>query len=39
MRIKEWHRTVLLVVLLIMAVGYLMYLKTGYQAHLEDILR
>jgi hypothetical protein len=38
MRLREWHRTVLLVILLVAAVGYLVYLKTGYQAHLEDIL-
>jgi hypothetical protein len=39
MRFKEWHRTVLLVILLVAAAGYLIYLKTGYQSHLENILR
>lgn len=39
MRIKEWHRTVLLIILLAIAAGYLVYLKTGYQSHLENILR
>lgn len=35
---KEWHRTILLVILLVAAIGYIVYLKTGYQAHLENIL-
>lgn len=39
MKIKEWHRTVILVILLLVAIGYIVYLKTGYQANIENILR
>jgi hypothetical protein len=39
MRIKEWHRTVILLVLLAIAVGYIVYLKTGYESNLENILQ
>jgi hypothetical protein len=39
MRIKEWHRTIILLILLAIAVGYIIYLKTGYQSNLEDILQ
>ena len=39
MKLKEWHRTVILVTLLAIAVAYIIYLKTGYQSHIDDILR
>jgi hypothetical protein len=38
MRIKEWHRTVILMILLVLAVALIIYLKTGYQTNLENIL-
>jgi hypothetical protein len=38
MRIKEWHRTVILMILLVLAVTLIIYLKTGYQTNLENIL-
>lgn len=38
-RLKEWHRTVVLIVLLCMAIGYIVYLRTDYQTGLENILR
>lgn len=39
MKFKEWHRTVLLLVLIAVAVGYIIWLRTGYQTSLLDILR
>ncbi len=27
---KEWHRTIILVILIIIAVGFLIYLRTSY---------
>jgi hypothetical protein len=39
MRIKEWQRTVILLLLLAIAVGYIIYLKTGYETNMENILR
>ncbi len=38
MKLTEWHRTIILLVLLAIAVGYIVYLKTGYQSGLENIL-
>lgn len=31
---KEWHRTILLIVLLIILVGLLVWLRTGFEEHL-----
>jgi hypothetical protein len=39
MRLKEWHRTVILLILLAVAVGYIIYLKTGYETNVENILQ
>lgn len=39
MRLKEWHRTVVLLVLIVVAVSYIIWLRTGYQTNLIDILR
>lgn len=36
---KEWHRTIVLVILLALAIALIIYLKTGYQANLENILQ
>ncbi len=35
---KEWHRTAILILLLAVAVGYIIYLRTGYQLRLEELL-
>jgi hypothetical protein len=36
---KEWHRTVLLSVLLIVAIGISSDLRTGYDSQALDVLR
>lgn len=36
---KEWHRTILLIILIIAAIAYIVWLRTGYQSNLIDILR
>jgi hypothetical protein len=36
---KEWHRTVLLSVLLIVAIGMIIWLRTGYDSQALDVLR
>lgn len=36
---KEWHRTVILLILLAAAIGFIVWLRTGYEANLRDILR
>lgn len=38
MKIKEWHRTVVLLIILAITIGYIVYLKTGYQSSLENLL-
>lgn len=35
---KEWQRTVILVILLLTAVGFIVYLHTGYQHHILHVL-
>jgi hypothetical protein len=39
MKLKEWHRTVVLLILIIVAIGYIVWLRTGYQSNLLEILR
>jgi len=39
MHLKEWHRTIILSLLIVIAIGYIIYLKTGYETQIEDILR
>ena len=36
---KEWQRTVVLVVLLALAIGFIVYLRTGYENHALQTLR
>ncbi len=36
---KEWYRTVLLVGLIIFAVGFIIWLHTGYETRILDLLR
>ncbi len=36
---KEWHRTIILVALIAIAIAYIVYLRTGYQGQLENLLR
>ncbi len=36
---KEWHRTVVLVLLLALAVGFIIYLRTGYEHQALQTLR
>lgn len=38
-RIKEWHRTVLLLALLVIAIGLIIWLRTGYEASSVDTLQ
>lgn len=38
MKLKEWHRTVILVALIAFALAYIYWLRTGYDANLLDIL-
>ena len=35
---KEWQRTLVLVILLVIAIGFIIYLHTGYQHHLMHVL-
>jgi|GEM_PF-1188148 len=35
---KEWQRTIVLVVLLLAAIGFIIYLHTGYQQHVLQTL-
>lgn len=39
MRIKEWHRTVLLVILLLVAIGLIIWLRTGFESNSVDTLQ
>ena len=36
---KEWHRTIILVLLLIVAIGFVAWLRSGYETRMLDILR
>lgn len=36
---KEIHRTIILLILLAVAIGFIIYLRTGYEHHIQDILR
>jgi hypothetical protein len=36
---KEWHRTVILIVVLAGLVGLFIWLRTGYEQHAVDTLR
>lgn len=36
---KEWHRTVILTVLLALAVGVLLYVTSGTEQSANDVLR
>lgn len=36
---KEWHRTVLLIVLLTMAVGFVLWLNNGMENAAEHVLQ
>lgn len=36
---KEWHRTVVLVILLVVAIGVVVWLRTGYEANVENVLQ
>lgn len=38
MKIKEWHRTVILLIAIAFATGFIIWLRTGYQASLLDVL-
>lgn len=35
---KEWQRTVVLVVMLLTAIGFIVYLRTGYEQHILQTL-
>lgn len=39
MKIQEWHRTVLLVVLLVIAVGLIIWLRTGFESGSVETLQ
>jgi hypothetical protein len=36
---KEWHRTVILIILLMLLVGVFVWLRTGYEQQALDTLR
>ena len=36
---KEWHRTVILLVMLAVAIGFIIYLRSGYENHILQTLR
>jgi hypothetical protein len=36
---KEWHRTVILLVMLAVAIGFVIYLRTGYENSALNTLR
>lgn len=35
---KEWQRSIILIILLIVAVSFIIYLHTGYQHHILETL-
>ncbi len=36
---KEWHRTIILLVMFAIAIGFIIYLHTGYENHILQTLR
>ncbi len=36
---KEWQRTIILLILLATAIGFIIYLRTGYEHHILQTLR
>ncbi len=38
MNLKEWHRTVILVTLILVALGFIVWLRTGFQSNILDTL-
>ncbi len=36
---KEWYRTVILLLLLAVAIGFIVYLRTGYENHALQVLK
>lgn len=35
---KEWHRTVALVIILVVLIALLIWLRTGYENHAQQVL-
>lgn len=38
MKLQEWHRTILLLLAIVFATAFIVWLRTGYQSGLLDIL-
>jgi hypothetical protein len=36
---KEIHRTIILLIMLAVAIGFIVYLRVGYEHHIIDTLR
>lgn len=38
MKLHEWHRTIILLVLIVIAISYIIWLRTGFQSGLLENL-